>query len=63
MFDGVVRTLADVKYTPEMKKSLLSIGVFDSLDYTILVRDGVMRIIKGFDGYHKGPKKRALFTS
>jgi hypothetical protein len=31
MFDGVVRTLIEVRHVPELKKNLISLGVLDSM--------------------------------
>ena len=33
MFDGIVRELMDVRYVPELKSNLISLGVLDSCGY------------------------------
>ena len=30
MFDGIVRTLTDVRYIPDMRKNLVSLGMLDT---------------------------------
>jgi hypothetical protein len=46
-FDGVVRTLTNVRYVPDLKKNLISLGRLDSLGYGFLTKDRVMKITKG----------------
>lgn len=46
MFDGVVRTLINVRYVPDSKKNLLSLSTFDSLRYRYSIKDGGMKITK-----------------
>jgi hypothetical protein len=43
-FDGVVRTLTNVRYVPDLKKNLISLGRLDSLGYGFLTKDRVMKI-------------------
>ena len=33
MFDGVVKILTNVKHMPELRRSLISLGAMDTLDY------------------------------
>ncbi|KAK8949495.1 hypothetical protein KSP39_PZI005278 [Platanthera zijinensis] len=40
MFDGVVRTLTNVRYVPELRKSLLSLGTLESAGYSFTGNDG-----------------------
>jgi hypothetical protein len=47
MFDGVVRTLTNVSYVPDLKKNLISLGTLDILGYSYSAKDGVMKIAKG----------------
>ena len=37
MFDGVVRTLTNVRYVPGLRKSLISLGQLDSLGCKITI--------------------------
>ena len=47
MFDGVIRTLTDVKYVPELKKKLIFGGVFDSCGHKFIGFDGTLKVSKG----------------
>jgi hypothetical protein len=47
MFDGVVRTLCDVRHVPEVEKNLISLGTLDSNGYGYKSVSGVMKVIKG----------------
>lgn len=48
MFDGVVRTLTNVRYVPDLRKNLISLGTLDSLGYGYSAKDGVMKILYSF---------------
>ena len=43
MFDGVVRTLTNVRYVPGLRKSLISFGQQDSLGCKITIESVVMK--------------------
>ena len=47
MEDGIVRELKEVRYVPQLKRNLISIGALEALGLVISVRDGVLKIIKG----------------
>jgi hypothetical protein len=47
MFDGVVRTLCDVKHVPEVEKNLISLATLDSNGYGYKSEGGVMNVTKG----------------
>ena len=47
MFDGIVRTLCDVRHVPEVKKNLISLGTLDSNGYCYKSIGGVMKVTKG----------------
>ena len=47
MFDGIVRTLTNVRHVPDLKKNLISLGVLDSSGYKGSVHGGVLKISKG----------------
>ncbi|KAG8501651.1 hypothetical protein CXB51_004782 [Gossypium anomalum] len=40
MFDGVVRTLSDVRYVPELKRNLISLSTLDSKGYRYTAESG-----------------------
>ena len=43
IFDGVVRTLCDVRHVPEVEKNLISLGTLDSNGYGYKFEGGVMK--------------------
>lgn len=47
MFDGVVRTLSDVRHIPDLKKNLISLGTLDGKGYKYTGEGGVLKISKG----------------
>ncbi|KAG8478970.1 hypothetical protein CXB51_028852 [Gossypium anomalum] len=59
MFDGVVRTLSDVRYVPELKRNLISLSTLDSKGYRYTAESGVLKIFKGSLVVMKGQRKTA----
>ncbi|KAG9454909.1 hypothetical protein H6P81_007813 [Aristolochia fimbriata] len=57
MFDGIVRTLADVRYVLELKKNLISLGALDSNGCSFNTTGGIMKVKKGSMVIMKGEKK------
>ncbi|KAG8489524.1 hypothetical protein CXB51_017540 [Gossypium anomalum] len=47
MFDGVVRTLSDVRHVPELKRNLISLSTFNSKGYRYTTESEVLKISKG----------------
>ena len=47
MFDGVVRTLGDIRYIPDLNRNLLSLNTLDSKGYEYTSEGGVLKISKG----------------
>jgi hypothetical protein len=47
MFDGVVRTLCDVRHVPEVENNLISVDILDSNGYGYKSIGGVMKVTKG----------------
>ena len=46
MFDGIVRTLYDVRHVPELTKNLVSLGTLDSNSHSYRLEGGIMRVTK-----------------
>ncbi|KAK3043426.1 hypothetical protein RJ639_002005 [Escallonia herrerae] len=61
MFDGIVRTLGDVRYIPDLKKNLISLGTLDSIDCSISIKGGVMKVSKSAMVIMKGQKTENLY--
>lgn len=46
MYDGIVRTLTDVRHALKLRKNLISLGTFDSNDCTYKAKYGVLKVLK-----------------
>ena len=62
MFDGSERLLKDVRYFPELKRNLLSIGMLDSIGCSVKIGQGSMKISKGALTLMEGELKNGLYT-
>ena len=47
MSDGMVWELKEVRYVPQVKKNLISVGALEALGHVVSVRDGVLKITRG----------------
>jgi hypothetical protein len=47
MYDGSIRTLTYVRYVPELRKNMRSLGVLDFGGYKCTIQGGVMKVFKG----------------
>ena len=47
MFDGMVRTLIDVRYVSGLKKNLISLDTLDKIGCRITCEGGVMKVARG----------------
>ena len=47
MFDGMIRTLCDVRHVPEIEKNLISLGILNSNGHGYKSEGGVMKVTKG----------------
>ena len=57
MFNGVVRELTQVRFVPELKRNLISIGILDQTGCVIKAEKGILRVIKGSMVIMKGIKQ------
>ena len=46
MFDGVVRTLGDVRHVPDLKRNLISLSTLDTKGYKYTSEGGVLKTSK-----------------
>ena len=46
MFDGMMRTLTDVRHIPGLKKNLICLGTLDKIRCKITCEGGVMRLLE-----------------
>ena len=61
MEDGIVRKLKEVRYVPQLKRNLISVGALEALGIVIFVRDGVLKMIKGSMVVMKGVHRDNLY--
>ena len=47
MFDGVVRTLGDVRHVPDLNRNLILLSTIDSKGYKYTGEGGVLKVSKG----------------
>ena len=62
MFSGMEKVLKGVRYIPELKRNLISLGMIDDLGYTIKVERGDLKILKGSLIVMKGVKKNGIYS-
>lgn len=62
MNDGSVFTLKNVKYVPEIKRNLISLGNLDQLGYTFKAQEGKLVVVKGSLIVMKGIRSNGLYT-
>ena len=61
MFDGVIRDLTDVRYVPQMKKNIISVGAVESKDLKLTLENGILKIANGSMIVMKGARDRNLY--
>ena len=47
MFDGIVRTLIEVRHVPFMSRKLISLSILDTKGYKYCNGDGIIKVTKG----------------
>ena len=61
MFDEMVRELKEVRYVPQLKRNLISVGALEILDLEVSIRDGVLKMTKGSMVVLKGVRRNILY--
>ena len=56
MFDGVIKTLCDVRHVPDLRKNLISLGNLDGNGFNYKSTNGVMKVSKGVLTVMKGKR-------
>ena len=62
IYDGMVRIFKDVRYVPNLKRNLISLGTLDEEGYTYKLKKGVLKASKGSLVILKGDKKNGLYV-
>jgi len=47
MFDGIIRELKEVRYVPQLKRNLISVGALKTLGFEVSIKDGILKMTKG----------------
>jgi len=53
--------LKEVRYVPQLKRNLISIGALEALSLVISIRDGVLKMIKDSMVVMKGVRQNNLY--
>ena len=57
MFDGMTRTLKEVRHVLDLKRNLISLGTLDESGYDFKAKNGKLTISKGAMVFMKGQKR------
>ncbi|KAH9668753.1 retrovirus-related pol polyprotein from transposon TNT 1-94-like protein [Citrus sinensis] len=61
MFDGMVRELKEVRFVPEIKKNLISVGALEAKGYKVTIEDGTMKFTHGAMVILQGVQRHNLY--
>jgi len=61
MFDGIVRELKKVRYVPQLKRNLISVGALETMSLDVSIRDGILKMTKGSMVVLKGVRRNNLY--
>ena len=61
MDDDIVRELKEVRYVPQLKRNLISVGALKALGLVVSIRDGVLKMTKGSVVVMKGDRQNNLY--
>ena len=61
MFDGIVRELKKMRYVPQLKRNLISVGALKMLGLVVSIRDGILKMTKGSMVIMKGVRQNNLY--
>jgi len=61
MFDWMVRELNDVRYVPQLKRNLITIGALEALGLKVSIRDRVLKMVKGSMVVLKGVRHNNVY--
>ena len=61
MFDGMIRELKEVRYVPQLKRNLISLGALKTLGLEVSIKDGVLKMTKGSMVVLKGVRRNNLY--
>ena len=59
--DGSTRVLTDVRYIPKLEKNLISLGTLESTGFTIIMQNGILKVVSGALVIMKGIRRNNLY--
>ena len=59
--DGSTRVLTDVQYIPKLEKNLISLGTLESKGFTIILQNGILKVVLGALVVMKGIRRNNLY--
>ena len=62
MHDGTIRELREVRYVPDLKRNLISLGMLDQMGLSIKLESGELRISNGDGVVMKGYKRNRVYV-
>ena len=61
MFDGMIRKLKKVRYVPQLKRNLISVGALEALGLVVSIKEGVLKMTKGSMVVLKAVRRNNLY--
>ena len=61
MFDSMIRDLTDVRYAPQMKKNIISVGAVESKGLKVTLENKILKVTKGSIVVMKSVRDRDLY--
>ena len=59
--DGSTRVLTDVRYIPKLEKNLISLGTLESKGFTIIMQNGILKVVSRALVVMKGIRRNNLY--
>ncbi|KAG2692926.1 hypothetical protein I3760_08G075400 [Carya illinoinensis] len=61
LHNGSIKTLTKVRYVPDLRKNLISLGFLDSKGFRIAIEDGTLKVLMGVQVAMKGLRRGNLY--
>ncbi|KAJ4723531.1 Retrovirus-related Pol polyprotein from transposon TNT 1-94 [Melia azedarach] len=61
MFEGILRLIQGVRYVPDLKRNLISLGMLDKSGCILKAENGVLKVVKGSLVIMKGERRNGLY--
>jgi len=60
--EGIVRELTEVRYVPQLKRNLISVGALETLGLVVSILNDVLKMTKGSTVVMKGVRRNDLYN-